>query len=665
MAKLSDLNQNPALDSLESLKRRYQRQNRELAKANANQAQQIQVLQSEIAHQNAENIRLGSEIIHLQRQLDVRDSRTSLGVSDGTKRLLEEKLLELSELVRGLGDGGNSGSKRRLSGKRFPTAVKPEPRERPDGLLQDIPENGAVGRTAVSPLFPTTNPSESRLESPSKNYIPLDSAMFDIRPRRRRDSANVENLIIEPRISVSEPEDQPNGFTKEASKRKYPTEEIDDRIPPPRLSDLEDVFSSPMTGHREMEPESQAEGVKEYKDSDADIPSKKNNPSAPSPVEVEIAPVPRSLCSSRKSFDNIQERAQSQIQAPLVTALTETRRILEPKSTNIVTLNNSPVKLPTAADFEYVKKDKISPKDREPAKKSSKIIAKPIIVQGAENTMTPEKTVERNRRTRGVTVNYALPALNKKMRRETETLVDAVTGIQQPKRRSVANTEDSSAAPTPAATPLEGERKILKTNLEDLERRTSKMSIHHDGQLESELVEKKATAERSGMSERDIRKRMAERTSRDREARLEETRKDIYAFTSSSSPDATELGGRRSSGDKHSLTGSAISGSHQRRTSVSNGIATIGIGSGVRKEGEIRASSSTSSSANLKSASDLLEERRRRRATLGGSTSSSASSSLSADTKSRKSVGFADSVTERERTSSSSSRDTRRRSMVV
>ncbi|KAF3936412.1 hypothetical protein ABW19_dt0202913 [Dactylella cylindrospora] len=660
MAKLSDVNNQNPMDSLESLKRRYQRQNRELAKANANQAQQIQALQAELTQSNAENLRLNGEIIHLKKELDTKDSRKSLNVGDGTKRLLEEKLFELNELVKGLNTGGNGG-RRRLSEKYFPKAVKPE-RERPEPFLQEIPELEATGQTPASPLFGASKKNEARFDSPSKGYIPLDSAMFDIRPRRRRDSSTVDSLVIENKSSnahTSQVEEENTLVPKESNKRKYPDtvesvpalDDIEDRIVPPRLSDIEEVFSSPFPEIEERTSKL-PEGLKEFKDSDADVPSKSEVQKNSSPIKLDVASASRFVSTHRRSLENVREL--NQLQPVSLPPPAETRRVLEPKSTNIVNINNSPVKLPTAADFEYVKKEKPTPRDRDPVKKASKFVAKPIIVQGSENTMTPEKNVERNRRTRGVTVNYALPALNKKMRRETETLVDAVTGIQ-PKKRSV--NDDTSRDNTPAATPAtrntESDRKSLKLDLEDLERRTSKMTIHHDAQVDSEPTQRKRSSIGSerlapGVSERELRRMMADRATRERDPRLEEARKDIFEFTQTSSPEQPEIN-RRASGDRTTLIGSGVTSSHSRRTS---GGASL-IATSTRKEGDAK----TAPSANLKSATELLEERRKRRATLAGTTSG-----LTAEGKPRKTVGFADTVEERQ---SSGAKDSRRRSMVI
>ncbi|EWC45762.1 hypothetical protein DRE_05099 [Drechslerella stenobrocha 248] len=658
MAKLSDLNQtsNPALDSLESLKRRYQRQNRELAKANTNQAQQIQGFQAEISLQKAENLRLSAEIINLQKQLDARDSRISLSAIDGTKKVLEERLSELFDIVRSIPDGGSAvlSSKRRLSGRRFPTAIKPDLslRERPEGVLQDVPEHEVAGQVPTSPLFPTTPRVDARVESPTKGYIPLDSAMFDIRPRRRRDSANVENMFA-PVYSAEE--QQSAVATKEPTKRKFPDtvelaaarDDMGDTIVASRLGDAENVVPTTNDLLPAPQPVDNSKGLKDR----------------------EIAP--RSVSSSRKSSDNLQETAPIQVQAqtpapaPTTTsaAPTEHRRALEPKSTNIVNINNSPVRLPTIADFEYIKKEKLSPRDRDPVKKATRTTAKPIVVQGGENTMTPEKTVERNRRTRGVAVNYALPALNKKLRRESETLVDAVTGIQ-PKRRSVSNHEDgiqetlAALAPAGATPSLGEERKNLKSTIEELGRRAGKMSIHHDAQTDVEPIEWKATSERigkeSGMSDREIRRIITDRASRQRDQRLEQARKDIYEFTTSESPGTAEAT-RKSAAERLGGVAASIGGSHQRRTS--GGVPIIGIGS--RREPENRtsvaAAAPTAPTTSLKSASDLLEERRRRRATLGGS------STTVGDSKPRRTVGFADAPREERGRGA----EGRRRSMVI
>ncbi|KAF3924175.1 hypothetical protein ABW21_db0200148 [Orbilia brochopaga] len=717
MAKLSDVHQtpNPALDSLEALKRRYQRQNRELAKTNANQAQQINALQAELSHKNAENLRLNAEVISLLRELDKRDNRPYVGVPESTKRLLENKLSELAGLIGSLHDGMSASdeSGRRQSDKRFPPAMKPDlsQRGRPDGILQDIPESETSVQVPNSPILSRPKINDLPLESPAKSYIPLDSAMFDIRPRRRRDSTNVDSLVA----STSRIEEQKNSIsgTKEPVKRKYPDttelilarEDIENNIAPPRLSDINEVISSPEPRAADLKTVPQpAERTKELKNSSIEAAPKSSLLRAsPSPYKINIVTAPEQITARRRrSLEDPQDvfqeialeeallaeakakakarseaKAQAEARAhapePALAAPVEPRRALEPKSTNIVNINNSPVKLPTSADFEYVKKEKLSPRDRDPVKKSARIVAKPIVVHGAENTNTPEKVVERNRRTRGVTVNYALPALNKKLRRESETLVDAVTGIR-PQRRSIYSMDTGlglcdckdGQCIHPAT---EEDIRIAEQEVEEVRRCAARLSIHRDALAKAAAAEKNAdpksdtkeTVAGSRGSEREVRRLTTERAGRERDPRLEQARKDIYEFTTSNSPDIAEAT-RRTSGDRTSLTATttsaaSIGGSHQRRTS--GGIPTIGIGS--KRSIEERASTGS-----LKSATDLLEERRRRRASLGGTTGTSIPSALaSGEAKPRRTVGFADTVRDDSKSSTGTLRETRRRSMIV
>ncbi|KAK6517304.1 hypothetical protein TWF281_003963 [Arthrobotrys megalospora] len=669
MAKLSSINQ-PGLDDLESLKRRYQRQNRELARANATQQQQIQALNTEITQYSTENLRLTAEIISLRKQLDEKDAQGSTPISDKAKRLLEEKLSEITGLIRELGD--NKDRKKRLSVNRWPQAVKPDLslRERPEGFLADIPEfneriTPATPRRPFVCLGPRVDAIIRAAEegSPIKDYIPLDSAMFDVRPRRKRDSNSAEFLVAGRLPTSKFNADLQAGAALSPGKRKFEPEftheELKDIVTSPMVNrfSLDFIRSEKLssTDSEEVKSTTSTTAVKEVKDSDTEPLSKRKEiRSAASPVKLDLATASRFLSSNRKSLENFRDLVNQPTPTPEVAPtpepepvvelvptpptpepalVTESRRILEPKSTN-VHVGLSPAKIPTVADFEYVKKDnKASPKDRESVKKASRISSKPIIVQGVENTMAEEKVAggERSRRTRGVAVNYALPALNKKMRRDSEALVDAVTGIKQRRRTSTA---DDGA-------------------VEDIERRTSKMSIHYDLKPDTEAAEPRHIPDRSGskMSERELEKMMTEKV-RDRETRMREARKDLYEFTTadSSSTDAVDMA-RRTSLGRDSLSAVPVGGSHQRRTSggLAGGISAI---STSKREGEKAASS-----GGVKSASDIIEERRRRRATLAAT-----GASTTGETKSRKTVEFAELVTERERTGVS---DRRRRSMVV
>ncbi|RVD81221.1 uncharacterized protein DFL_009095 [Arthrobotrys flagrans] len=668
MAKLSSVNQQPGLDDLESLKRRYQRQNRELARANATQQQTISALNAEISQHSTENLRLRAEIISLRKQLDERDAQGLTPVSAKAKSLLQEKLAEIAGLINELSDNGVD-RKTRIPGSRFPLAVKPDltGRERPEGFLSDIPEynervSPATPRRPFVCLGPRVDAIVRAAEegSPIKDYyLPLqefNSGMFDVRPRRKRNSNSSESLIAE-RVPVSSfNSDLQAGAAASPQKRKWDsvltTEELGAilRSPMVKDSDLMRPATPPSTDPEEVKMTLSTTSGKEAKDTDTDAPLKKESTSAASPVKLDLATASRFLSSNRKSLENVRDLVNQptpeleptpepelqveSVPSPTLAPLAESRRALEPKSTN-VHVGLSPAKLPTVADFEYVKKDKTSPRDRESVKKASRMSSKPIVVQGVENTMVEEKAAgaERSRRTRGVAVNYALPALNKKMRRDTEALVDAVTGIR-PKRRT--STAEEGA-------------------VEDIERRTSKMSIHHDAKREAERPRNIPDRSGSRMSEQELDKMMTEKVrdaeggrDREREARIREARKDLYEFTTanSSATDALDIARRTSLG------------SHQRRTS--GGLSGISAISSSTRDGD-KMTSAPASSGNVKSASDIIEERRRRRATLAA-TGTSTATATTGEVKARRSVEFASSVIDRERGGVT---DRRRRSMVV
>ncbi|KAI5296622.1 hypothetical protein KEM52_005573 [Ascosphaera acerosa] len=115
MARLNDV---PAgAESLEALKRRFVRQNREFARANSAQSQRIHSLEAEVARLLAENMALREQNTSLQAETerleaDVKSmtadpsSRSTANLENavqGFKETFAGKLRELSELVDGLG----------------------------------------------------------------------------------------------------------------------------------------------------------------------------------------------------------------------------------------------------------------------------------------------------------------------------------------------------------------------------------------------------------------------------------------------------------------------------------------------------------------------------------------------------------------------------------
>ncbi|GKZ37590.1 hypothetical protein AbraIFM66950_009207 [Aspergillus brasiliensis] len=102
MARLNELSA-PA-EHIEALKRRFVRQNREIARVNSIQSLRIRSLESEVSHLLSENVSLREQVISLSQEVERYEAARLLqhGVYD-IKTRLDNKLAELNNLVADLG----------------------------------------------------------------------------------------------------------------------------------------------------------------------------------------------------------------------------------------------------------------------------------------------------------------------------------------------------------------------------------------------------------------------------------------------------------------------------------------------------------------------------------------------------------------------------------
>ncbi|KAI9714295.1 MAG: hypothetical protein M1820_000256 [Bogoriella megaspora] len=152
MARLNDA---PApAESLEALKRRFLRQNRELAKYvdwnNSNQSLRISALEGDIQRLVAENVSLKEHVNHLQLQLDRREDSYSVDHVMGIRDNIQAKLEEMTALIANLGKPTETSDGDRLKAQKPPSRALCRPEraanqdqdfER-DGRLAPIDENG-------------------------------------------------------------------------------------------------------------------------------------------------------------------------------------------------------------------------------------------------------------------------------------------------------------------------------------------------------------------------------------------------------------------------------------------------------------------------------------------------------------------------------------------
>lgn len=87
----------------DTVKRRFIRQNRDIARANSTQSLRIRNLENETSRLLAENLVLREQILRLQSDLEADKAQQIVDNTRATKSQLEEKLAELSTLISGLG----------------------------------------------------------------------------------------------------------------------------------------------------------------------------------------------------------------------------------------------------------------------------------------------------------------------------------------------------------------------------------------------------------------------------------------------------------------------------------------------------------------------------------------------------------------------------------
>ena len=86
------------------MKRRFVRQNRELARINSNQSVRIRNLENEISRLLSENIALRERLIKLQHEIDKSPGQAAFDSVGMLRNNLEAKVAELSNILKELGN---------------------------------------------------------------------------------------------------------------------------------------------------------------------------------------------------------------------------------------------------------------------------------------------------------------------------------------------------------------------------------------------------------------------------------------------------------------------------------------------------------------------------------------------------------------------------------
>ncbi|KAL0940753.1 shugoshin c terminal domain-containing protein [Colletotrichum truncatum] len=164
---MARLNEPPvSADSIDTLRRKLLRQNRDLAKANAVHLVRIRNIEADYARSLSDNLRLESRVIELEKELENNNARRIADHALDVRSRLEAQLLECMSVLAGLGQ--EPPTKRHASprGRRSSRASLPHqspPRRRPprellketegrvqdDGRLPTITENKSYTRATM------------------------------------------------------------------------------------------------------------------------------------------------------------------------------------------------------------------------------------------------------------------------------------------------------------------------------------------------------------------------------------------------------------------------------------------------------------------------------------------------------------------------------------
>ncbi|KAI4919867.1 hypothetical protein J4E90_002004 [Alternaria incomplexa] len=454
MARLNEppIAPQPSAESIEALKRRFLRQNRELAKTNSIQSIRIRSLETDCSRLLAENLALREQVLNLHNTIE---SRPVLDQFDVVKTQLEAKLSELSSLVAGLSQTRSGSGKDRGRRKSQMTAKRKSGEERQwrSGLgLQEV-ENAMLPTITEDKYYPRRTMGADELQQtledpdsqspdigppPVARFEDEDPIGFDPSPaieeqreeaaddgepalsvnletrKKRRESGPKLNIR---RVSLFEsPEESEEPVAKPlrtGAKRKFSVQEDEEvnqaksdafrfsRRNAPGASDVEASNDDSRPSALERPPVLSAKPV----NTDPVLSPKKQRSSGQDKPDKPDKPAPKARSRPRL---NITRNTTSEL--PLLP-------MPEPVPTAEIVLDSLPPKTPAVEET-------FSPPSTEPS--TQRPDNKDTPPPGDLNSVDQTGQAGRPGRRARPQVSYKEPSLNVKMRRPDAKLVDAV-----------------------------------------------------------------------------------------------------------------------------------------------------------------------------------------------------------------------------------------------
>ncbi|CAN9409208.1 unnamed protein product [Alternaria alternata] len=440
MARLNEppIAPQPSTDSIEALKRRFLRQNRELAKTNSIQSIRIRSLETDCSRLLAENLALREQVLNLHNTIE---SRPALDQIDVVKTQLEAKLSELGSLVAGLSQSREkSGEERQwrsglglqeVENGMLPTITEDKyyPRrtmgadelqqvlEDPDSQSPDIGPPPVARFEDEDPIGFDPSPAvEEQREEAGDEGEPALSVNLETRKKRRESGPKLNIRRVSLFESPEEAEETATKPLRTGAKRKFSVQEDEEvsqakgdafrfsrrnisgapgietsssESKPSSLDRLPVLSAKPVNTDPILSP-------KKHRSSNQDKPEKPEKPEKPA--------------SKTRSRPRLNITRNTTPDLPLIP-------MPEPVPTAEIILDSLPPKTPAVDTI-------LSPPSTEPStqRPDNKDTPPPGDLSSADQTGQAGRPGRRAR----PQVSYKEPSLNVKMRRPDAKLVDAV-----------------------------------------------------------------------------------------------------------------------------------------------------------------------------------------------------------------------------------------------
>lgn len=508
MARLNDLPSAAPVESVDALKRRFIRQNREIARVNSTQSLRIRNLEAEISRLLAENIAIREQAINIAQESEKwRAACKATKEISNLKSRLEVKLQEVSNIVTELGELPEKAAKRKSAPRKSITIVKsvrsPDEKEwknrqtiggvlhaeraEQEGRLPAILEDKAYPRRTLdhdelqTPIDEFGNPLESpelgpppvaHFEVPDSldydvNTDPEKSPQLQRQPdpivplsvnlenrRKRRTSALLQNIPGEKNDGA--PEDQvqePISISKAGAKRKLDATALDDKMNPALVAAEDLIF-------KKAERDIDSRGTRFTR------PVRKDRQEAPSmiPSPAKDAPAVRKILAPKSTNSPTKPRLRAGEKPPVQRNVSE-GELRIPKRPNRIDANSTAKNQEWKQDdFDAVLQGQVPPKTPFSDDIISPVSTEPpvrmqemAITNSVEDVLNG--SIGRGSRRARAAVSYAEPNLRDKMRRPGKELVGAVEGIDKRAREeSVDRERGKSEDPTPRLSQAKHER---------------------------------------------------------------------------------------------------------------------------------------------------------------------------------------------------------------